>query len=279
MTTSKKFNTRAFTSLYMTLSGLFIASTGLVIYLSPAGRVAHWIEWRFIFLTKEQWQSLHTLFSFIFVIAVILHIYFNWKIFWSYLKNRVQSGIRMKRELGTAAVLTAGIFSLTLFGVPPFSTVMELGEYLTNSWSNEQTEPPVPHAEELTVKEYAAATGLELEPAMAHLTGNGIVGVDSLITMGELGELNQVTPKALSDLLIEIPATLEPDHAGGVAGVGYGRMTVAQIAGREGVETSVALERLLTAGIEAESGDNLRELADAHDLTPMEVVEIISDKG
>ena len=96
MTTSKKFNTRAVTSLYMTLSGLFIASTGLVIYLSPAGRVAHWIEWRFIFLTKEQWQSLHTLFSFIFVIAVILHIYFNWKIFWSYLKNRVQKIFQLK---------------------------------------------------------------------------------------------------------------------------------------------------------------------------------------
>jgi hypothetical protein len=151
MAKSGRFNTRAFTSLYMVISGLFIAATGLVLYLAPAGRVAHWVDWRFIFLTKEQWQAVHTIFSLIFVIAVVLHLYFNWAILWSYLKNRMKAGVRMKRELGTAALFTLAVFGLTLFGIPPFKTVMDFGTYLTDSWATEQTEPPVPHAEELTL--------------------------------------------------------------------------------------------------------------------------------
>jgi hypothetical protein len=275
MAKSGRFNTRAFTSLYMVISGLFIAATGLVLYLAPAGRVAHWVEWRFIFLTKEQWQAVHTIFSFIFVIAVVLHLYFNWAILWSYLKNRMKAGVRMKRELGTAALFTLAVFGLTLFGIPPFKTVMDFGIYLTDSWATEQTEPPVPHAEELTLVEFAGATGIELEKAMAHLAQSGIEGVDSLVTMGYLSEMNGTTPKELSDLLGEVREAGQGSAVSGIAGVGYGRMTISQVVEREGLELSAAMERLSSAGIRAGKKDNLRTLATDHGLTPLELVDIM----
>jgi hypothetical protein len=277
MAEKKKFNWRAFTTLYIVVSGAFITITGLVLYLSPPGRVAHWVEWRFLGLLKEQWQAVHTIFAFLFVVAALIHLWFNWPIFWSYLKHKLQSGLRMKRETGLATFLTLGIFVLTLVEVPPFSSVMALGEYLTKSWSNEQTEPPVPHAEELTLAAFARAVSLTPQAALRRLTDAGVAGADTSIIMGELAEANQTTPKILADLITAGRGSGVGGGSGGGAGRGggWGRMTVAQLCAQEGVPLETGLARLAAAGLPTQAGENLRALALAHDREAFELAPII----
>jgi len=276
----KRFNTRAFTSIYLVTSGLFITLTGIILYLAPPGRVAHWVEWRLLGMTKEQWQAVHTIFAFLFVLAAILHLYFNWKIFWGYLKERVRGGIHLKKEIAAASVLTLAIFALTLAEAPPFSSVVAYGEYLTQSWSSAETEPPVPHAEELTLGEYATGAGLDPMRAAERLTAAGLSGIDTAATMGELAEANGTTPRALGDMLGETsaPRTRAASFSRG-GGSGYGRMTVAQVAEREGIPLRTALRRLRSAGIPAEGGDNIRALASGRDLDPIDVVDILKGSG
>lgn len=278
MADKPRFSKKAFTTLSIVLIGLLISLTGIILYLAPAGRVAHWVEWRFIWLTKEQWQATHTIFSYLFVIAVAFHLYFNWRIFWSYLKARVKGGLRMKRELGAASAITVLVFALVLIEIPPFSTVMNLGAYLTDSWATEQTEPPLPHAEELLVAEYSAAVGLELSAALRHLSDNGITGVDSLRTLGDLAEMNGATPKQIADILNEIQDRSIVNVTQS-SGAGYGRMTIVQICEREGIEAAVALQRLVAAGISADESDNIRTLAEKHDLEPVRIIELISGES
>jgi hypothetical protein len=283
MAEKKRFSWKAFTTLYIVLSGAIITVTGLVLYLSPPGRVAHWVEWRFIGLTKEQWQALHTIFAFVFVVAALVHLYFNWPIFWSYLKHRLQAGLRMKRETGLATLFTLGFFFLTLLEVPPFSSVIALGEYLTQSWSNEQSEPPVPHAEELTVAQYARAVGMSVDQVVERLTAAGIAGVDTSAVLGDLAEVNASTPKALADLVAPSAGGGRAGGGGGGGGGtgaggqggGWGRMTVQQLCEREGVPLETGLARLAAAGIPAKGGDNLRVLAQAHDREAYELAPIV----
>ncbi len=270
-----RFNKKAFVSFLTLFYAIVIILTGIVLYFAPPGRVAHWVEWKFLGMTKEDWQAVHTIFSFIFVVIAGFHLYYNWVVFWSYLKSKVVAGIKMKQELVWASILTVGVFVLTLGEVPPFSSVMDLGEYLSNSWSNEQTEPPIPHAELFTLKEYCQETKMDLQRVMQKLQREGIQGVDSLITIGELAEKNGLTPAELAQKISEKPASA----AGAAGGYGFGRMTVAQICEREGIPLEQARERLSNAHIEFQEDETLRTIANRTDLKPWDLAKIIKGES
>ncbi len=266
-----KFNKKAFVSFLTLFYSIVIILTGVVLYFAPPGRVAHWVEWKFLGLTKEEWQAVHTIFSFIFVVIAGYHLYYNWVVFWSYLKSKVVDGIKMKKELLWSGVLTVAVLGLVLGNVPPFSTVMDFGEYLSNSWSNEQTEPPVPHAELFTLKDYCQETGLNLERVMQKLQRKGLQGVDSLITICELAEKNGLTPAELAQKISEKPAS----GSGVPTGYGFGRMTVSQICEQQGIDERQARNRLEEARIKFKENETLRTIANRVDLKPWDLVKIM----
>lgn len=82
------FNWRSFLSVYMGFSFLIMTVTGIILYIAPPGRVAHWSNWTLAGLLKEEWQAIHTIFTFIFIAAGVLHIIFNWKPLLSYLRKK-----------------------------------------------------------------------------------------------------------------------------------------------------------------------------------------------
>lgn len=84
----------------------------------------------------------------------IFHIFsMNWKVFLSYIKTKAAKGIHMKREFRVSLVLILLIFFGTLFSIPPFKTVMDVGEYFTESWEKKEQQAPMPHTEAMTIKE------------------------------------------------------------------------------------------------------------------------------
>ena len=266
-----RFNKKAFVSFLTLFYSIVIILTGVVLYFAPPGRVAHWVEWKFLGLTKEEWQAVHTIFSFIFVVIAGYHLYYNWVVFWSYLKSKVVNGIKMKKELIWSGIFTVAVFGLVLGNVPPFSTVMDFGTYLSDSWSNEESEPPVPHAELFTLKEYCQELQMDLQLVMQKLQREGIHGVDSLITIGDLAENNGMTPAELARKISEksaVPSSIS-------AGYGYGRMTVGQICEQQGIDEVLAKKRLKAAQIEFEEGETLRTIASREDLKPWDLLKII----
>ena len=100
------FQKRGFVSL-LTFAGFVIMSlTGLVLYIMPQGRVAYWVVWKFLGLTKTQWDSMHTISSILFLAAGIFHLVYNWNAFVSYIISKIQGGLRMKREMVLTGALT-----------------------------------------------------------------------------------------------------------------------------------------------------------------------------
>ncbi|MHB8838480.1 MAG: DUF4405 domain-containing protein [Gemmatimonadaceae bacterium] len=124
MSPVKPVRRKAFISLDVALSFVVLGLSGIVLYIAPTGRVANWSIWRLALVSKAQWQAVHTIFSFLFLVAASFHLYFNWKVLTAHLRTRLEEGRRMRREL-TAAVAAGGVvLGLTPGGVPPFSTVM-----------------------------------------------------------------------------------------------------------------------------------------------------------
>ena len=72
--TRERFHWRAFVSLLVVLGFVILGTTGIGLYLTPAGRIANWSGWTLAGLTKAQWQAVHMVFGFLFVIAGAFHL-------------------------------------------------------------------------------------------------------------------------------------------------------------------------------------------------------------
>jgi hypothetical protein len=150
----KRFYWRSYVSFGLFLSFLVITISGIVLYVAPPGRIARWTAWQMLFLSREQWEDLHTLFSYLFIIFGVFHLFlFNWKLFFSYIRSRVSIGLNRKREMIYAILTFLIVFVLTIARTPPVYTVMELGNSISGTWGKKNGTPPVPHAEEMTLRE------------------------------------------------------------------------------------------------------------------------------
>lgn len=268
---SKPFQWRAFTTFYVVLSFLVISVTGIVLFITPPGRIANWSDWRFLGFSKEQWQTVHTVFAFIFVVAASFHLYFNWKVILGYLARRFREGINKRREL--AGALTAGTIILVMAadGTPPFGALMAWGEDIKNSWSTPAVEPPVPHAELLTLQGLADAMHIPPDQLASRLAAAGITADSAGMLIRDLAKKHNLAPKDLYD---RIGAHGAPAVRAGTGG-GYGRKTVAEICTEAGIAEADGLLRLRAAGIDASSGATIRTLAQNGGLSPTDIVAII----
>ena len=270
-TTPARFHWRAFVTLFVTLSFLLIATSGLVLYVAPPGRVAHWSLWTLAGLDKEAWQSVHTVFAFLFVLAGVFHVYFNWRILWSYLRSKLVAGIRMKRELGLAAGLVVAISALTIAGLPPFATVMDVGTRAKEGWSVEGAEPPVPHAEIMTLERLAAITQMPLERVLGNLEKAGLEDATPKSTIAALASTHDQTPE---QLWVALKGEEKPKEL--PAGGGYGRKTVGEVCTQLEISPEEGLARLRRQGIEATPETPLKTLANRHGRRPHDLLQILA---
>ncbi len=264
------FQGRAFVSLLITIQGFIISVTGIVLYFAPPGRVANWSNWTLIGLTKTQWQAVHTIFSFLFVIFAGIHLYYNWKPFVNYIVSKVQKGIQRKGELVFASGISLIIFVMTVTNVPPFSTVMDFGAYLSDSWATEETEPPIPHAELMTLTEYIHQMDLEPSVVLNYLRLRKIDFFSTNATIQEIADANQMTPKELGEIIAAANNQKTPPLPG------MGRMKLKDVCQRLQIPLEEAIHRLKNKGIPVKEDQTLKEIADSVDEKPVDIFNQIT---
>lgn len=266
----KIFSWRAFISFGLLFSFVIIFITGIVMYIAPPGRIAHWVNWKLIGLTKEDWQAIHTIFSVIFVILSIFHLFsINWKVFLSYIKSKTSLGLNKKKELYLSSVFTVIIFTGTIFSIPPFSSVMNFGEYLTESWENEDNNPPIPHAELLTLIELSEQlSNISIDKIVNKLNANNIKFNNTEETLTEIGVLNNMPP-------IEIYNIITSKSRTGMAGTGMGKKTLEEFAAENNKDINELLKLLEENNIIANKDQTLKEVAAENDMAAKDVYEII----
>ena len=147
--------------------------SGTMLFLTPRGRTANWTDWSLLALDKHQWGSVHVNNSVVFVAIAVLHLVLNWSVFTRYIKKKATNGLNLKRELALATSLAALCIVGPIWGVPPFSTLMTLNEDIKNYWDQTAQQPPVPHAEELTLAELAATIDLSVDEVSVALADEG----------------------------------------------------------------------------------------------------------
>lgn len=153
----KKFSWRRYISIGLALSFILILLSGVVLYIAPKGSIARWTQWGFLGLERAQWETQHTIFSYLFAAFGLVHLfYLNWKAFLSYLRRKIVRKEKRKVELYYAMATILLIFILTHLEVRPVYSVMELGNRISSSWEERIGRPPVSGVEDLTIDKLAS---------------------------------------------------------------------------------------------------------------------------
>jgi hypothetical protein len=289
---TRRFQWRAFVSVTTILSLLAMSVTGVVLFVTPPGRIAHWTGWTLSGLDKDQWTALHIWFSLVFLIAAAFHIYLNWKPLVSYFTSRARKAFALRREWVVSVALCVLVSVGTLTEVTPFSSVLALNERIRHGWDRPGQRAPIPHAELMTLSEMAEKVkGLDAETMMRNLQDKGIEVASPDAVVGELAQQNNMTPNQLYAL-----AANEQQRGAGQGGnrrfsglqggegfggrrqgggFGIGRLTLRQYCdqGELNVETTVA--KLKANSIEAEPDTTIREIADNAGLHPSAIRDIL----
>jgi len=287
-TEQKSLHWRGLTSLIVTLAFLGLATTGVILYISPQGRVANWTDWTVLGLRKQQWAAVHTAASLLFVIASSFHVYFNWRVLVRYLVQK--RGLHLKREMIGAVAVVAVVFMGTVLEIPPFSSIVALNGNIKAYWENRNAQAPYPHAELSTLSDFSERTGISLPVLQERLAAAGFAAGDvTSRTLEELAKTRGLSPK---ELFAKITGTRASGGRGmgsggrgmgaggrgmgsGGRGMGPGRQTVESLCESNGIPLEKALSALRQQGFAARAESTLRDLADEKGMSPAEVRDLI----
>jgi len=207
----KQFNVRSLVTFTVVLSFFVIAFTGIILYLTPQGRMAHWTGWQLIMLDKDQWSALHINTCLLFLIAAGFHIYLNWRVLFSYIRTKAVAGFRRKWEFVTAAIISIVFVVTTLGAIPPLSLINDWNDNIKTYWSGQvRTKAPVPHAEALPLKKIVTTIeGMNTQIAITILQREGFDVPDASITLEDLATQKGLSPMEVYEMIIS-DATASP---------------------------------------------------------------------
>lgn len=272
----KKFNWRGWTTFVVTISFIVDTVSGVILYIAPPGRIANWTNWNVWGLDKEEWGAIHTIFGYVLLIIVGIHLYYNWKIFWKFIWSKIQKALNLKWELITATLLCLLLFLGTLWNIPPFSSTMALGEHFKQIWEESRAEVPIAHAELLSLQEFADKIKVPVDQILSALKSKAYKVKNVQQTLGEIAKENGTSPDKLYEAIKSegvkpaVPSTIE--------GTGMGKKTLNAICSEKGLSLDKVLARLKQKGIEASPNDRLKDVASKLGKTPMEIFAIIEGK-
>ncbi|MBN1929596.1 MAG: DUF4405 domain-containing protein [Chlorobiaceae bacterium] len=270
---AKPFKWRAFVSVSLTLAFLVMTLSGIVLYLSPPGRVANWSGWTILGLSKKGWEDQHVVFAAAFIILSVFHLFvLNWKPFLAYLKSKASSGLSHPAELFASLALFVLFIAGTLWHLPPFEQLIVLGDRLSASWEYKSAGPPVPHAEAMTLDELGALpqVGAPAERMIEKLRAAGLKVQSTRQTLQEIAADNGTEAQKLYGII------MGGGQTGALSGSGWGRKTLAEAAETIGVSPLALQMALKQQNIEAAPDERLRDIATSNGMEPAELIDRIS---
>jgi cytochrome b subunit of formate dehydrogenase len=105
----KPFNKRAFVAIVIFLTGISLPVSGIM---------NHNLQPEPMTVDKHFWMSVHNFAAILFIIFVIVHIYYNWRVLMHYAKNATRMTIS-KEALAAVAfmILVIGLFTSHVFHI------------------------------------------------------------------------------------------------------------------------------------------------------------------
>lgn len=276
---------RTIISLFTAWMFLIAGITGLVLYIVPQGRIAYWVDWRLLGLSKTDWGDVHIVATFLFLIAGAWHLYYNWRPFIGHLRRHAAHGSKIRKELLLVTTLALLVVAGALWRIPPLAFLIELNDAIKDSWiENGDSEPPFGHAELLTLDRFCQKTRIAPDLALAKLRREAlsVETVDETLQM--IAKNNKMSPKDIYEK-IKVLQTKRPvarqqkgkltpdDVFERYEGTGVGRRTVAEACAMAGEEIERCMSRIEHLDWSAVEDDSLKAIAAREGLRPIQILQ------
>lgn len=198
----KKINWQIFISFNLLFSFLMMLVSGIILYFKPEGSVARWLDWEILSLSKSNWESIHTIFSFLFMIIAFFHILkihlFN---FFVYLNKKHHYALK---EFFFALAFCVIVLIGTTFKVHPFQSVYDFGNQLSDMWKESYTEPDEPISASSALGEIAEYHQVRDSVIVGKLHDAGFSGVKSDLTLNQIASRNDISPQRIYSEITDI---------------------------------------------------------------------------
>jgi hypothetical protein len=285
----KKFQTRGFVSLLTFFGFIVMSVTGIILYLTPQGRIAYWTDWKLFGLTKVDWGNIHILSCFLFLIVGSFHLYYNWKPLTHYFTEKASKGLKLKRELVISSLIILFIIVGAIYQIQPLKSVIALNDFIKDSWIvSREYEPPFGHAEELSLKTFAKKMKIDLEKALPELKEKGIKVEDEKDSLQKIARMNKTSPMQLYVIIKkfeEKPEIVKKDAytpemiEEQFSGTGLGRKLFSEVCQEIGVDMNQAKEKLKEKGIVVKEDETFRKIAERYEMNPIDILKILLVKS
>ena len=289
----KNLNVRSLMTFFVAASFLACIITGIVIFITPQGRIANWVDWELLGLPKEDWANIHIVFSVLFIIAGIIHLYpYNWPTFKAFLARRENGRLNMKKprkEVIFALLLAGVLITGAVTKAPPFSYLFDFNAWAKEAWVvSDDFQPPFGHAEEVALASFSKKMNMDLKKAVAELRSHGLKFEGPRQSLGEIAKLNGMSAM---DVYMRIKKfEKQPEAVAASAytaelveerfnGTGVGKKTLTQLCEKIGFPMDKAKKRLSKAGVEATGTETMKDLANKLKVTPIDILKLVLVKS
>lgn len=261
-------------SLTLTFSFLTMMISGIILFLSPKGKIAYWSDWTLFGLSKTQWTDIHITSMFLFIIIAGWHIAYNWKALSTYLKNSAGQITLAKRELLIALSINIIFIIGALVPFQPFSGILELNENIKAYWEKTCGVPPYGHAEESSLQTFSRQIGLDPDYALKHLREKGFHihnGEESLQT---IAKNNHVSANTIYTLIQSTSTSKNPNKD--LSDVPFlGQKSLQELAEMKKIDLEKSLAYLREKGFNATAETRMKEAANRLGIMPYELYETL----
>ena len=233
-------------------------------------------------LTKTDWGNIHINLGLLFLIALLLHIYYNWKPLISYLKNKAKEIKVFTPEFNIALIIVMVFTAGTYFLVPPFSWVMTLNNHFKDAGAEKYGEPPYGHAELSSLKTFAKKMNLDLARSMELLDKAGYTVENSDVTLETIGRRYNIPPQRVYQTIqpAAINAAKKSEDNNRLpesARPGTGNLTLADFCTQFNLNMKLVVRELKKQEIEASEELTLKKIAVQNKTSPTDVYERIKN--
>jgi hypothetical protein len=277
-------NIRKITSMTMLVSLVVLLVNSVILYIVPEGRVAYWADWHMAGLTKTEWGDQHVTVGVLFLVASVLHMYFNWSVITAYMKNKAREIKVFTSSFNAAVLITLLVAIGTYYEVPPMSSIIHLGGELKEGGARKYGEPPYGHAELSSLKLFAKKEGIDAEKALELIQQAGLKAESSKETLKNIAANNRLTPQQVYEIIK--PATIEvvaPTAGAAAAPVsfpdhprpGFGKRSLVEVCGELGLDPEMIVSGLKGMGIDCNGSQSIKDIGEASGKEPMEIFEAI----
>ncbi len=262
-------------SLTALLSFLVVLLNSVALYIAPQGRVANWGDWRFLGLSKTQWSDQHIIVGLLFILALFLHIYYNWTLIVTYLKNKFKQIKVVTIEFNIALALTL-VFTLGAWmDTAPFKWVVDFSESIKENAAVRYGQPPYGRAESATLEEFTTRMEFNLEDSLAKLNQAGIKNAHPERTLLEIAGENRTSPQHLLTLIQPEESSRESTTLPAEPPKGFGSRSLAGICEEYRLELAVVLKALAAQDIVVESDATIKQIRESHGLSSTDIYAVI----